>query len=63
MSDTEYQASETCFMGVCDSKGNILEFEKLDGVGIKPTELARAITKSRMCAESLYNALKLDLVA
>lgn len=29
MNNIEYKATETCFMGVTDQAGNILEFEKL----------------------------------
>jgi exosome complex RNA-binding protein Rrp42 (RNase PH superfamily) len=29
MDDIEFKATQTCFMGVCDSRGGILEFEKL----------------------------------
>lgn len=55
----EFRAIETAFLGMTYLSENILEFEKLgkcifkygakrvDGTGIKPLELAQAITKSK----------------
>ena len=59
MNFEEYKSCDTSFLGVTNSKSEILQFEKIDGHGIGINLLTGAIDTARRNARSLYQELKL----
>jgi len=58
MSFEEYKSCDTTFLGVTNSKSEILQFEKMDGAAIGLNLLAGALDTARRNAKSVYLELK-----